>query len=199
MKKLCVLLAVLLLLTLCACRAEEQERDRDQVRNEQVSLSADEAVEAALSVLTIGLEENQEALPSMIGADGTLTVPKNSGLATILGSYSAYEVQEISTDGETGTALIAVTAPDAVALLKQIMEKNDDPASEEFAQLLTEALEDEPAMLDFLVEVQLRQVDGSWGIVPSFELSNALTGGLTAEYQSLYAQLTDKLMEGGGQ
>lgn len=195
MKKLCLLLAAILLLTLCGCGAEE-ENDRRSKR-EQPPLSAQESVAEALTALTIGTDEHQEPRACMIGADGQLTIPKNSGLAAALGSYVTYEIQNIETDGDSGAATVLFTAPDTVSVLKQVMEYNDDPASEEFSAKLTELLEDAPPMLEFTVRVELQNVDGSWGIVPSFELSNALTGGLTAEYQASYEQLMDKLMEGG--
>ena len=188
MKKLCLLLAVLLALSLCACRGQETDE-------EEAPLSVDQALEEALEALTNGACEKA----CMIGADGSLTFPQNTGLAAILSSYSTYEIGQVKADGDKATATVTITAPDSVTILKQVMEVSDDPASEEFAQKLTEILENDPPMLDFTVEVQLQQTQEGWGIVPSFELSNALSGGLAEEYQKLYEGLMDGMLEGGEQ
>lgn len=192
MKKLCLLLAALMALSLCGCHAEETSRDREK----KSSVSADKALEQSLDALTVGAEEGSAV---MVGADGTLTTPENSGMAAILSQYVRYEVETVEEDGDTAVATVNITAPDSVTVLKQVMEVSDDPASQEFQDQLTKVLENEPPMMDFSVEVQLQKTDEGWGIVPSFELSNALTGGLAAEYRNLYEQLMDGMLEGGEQ
>lgn len=192
MKKLCLLLAVVMALSLCGCHTEETDRDREK----KSSVSADKALEQAMDALTLGSEEGGAV---MIGADGTLTTPQNSGMAAILSQYVRYKVENVEEDGDNAVATLNISAPDSVTLIKQVMEKCDDPASQEFQDELVKILDNEPPMLDFSVDVQLQKTDEGWGIVPSFELSNALTGGLAAEYRKMYEQLMDGMLEGGEQ
>ena len=60
----------------------------------------------------------------------------------------------------------------------------------------TETLEGGAPSSGFTVEVELQQVDDSWYLIPSAELSNAMTGGILQAYMDQVQQIQSELMGG---
>ena len=162
--------------------------------SEVVPETPQDVLEIGMYVLTGGA--NPESM--VVGADGTpsaLRAP--TGLAAQISSQLSYEVVSVTETGDTATAVMNITAPDAVNLMYtalESLETYDEAAfTAEFEKLLTNA----PATKTFSVNVQLQKLEGKWCMVMSDELSNALTGGLMAEYNAVRQAILDKLMEGG--
>lgn len=197
MKKICFLLALILAFTLCGCESnldKDRDDDDDDDRENTVTLTAEETLEEALQALTGG-ECGGYAV--VLGADGKPAVPHNSGVAQLLSSYVTFEVKEFSSRKDTAEAALTITAPDASVLLRQVSQSVEAVDEETLYAQVEALLKQSPAMLDFNVTVQLVLTEEGWCVVPSFELSNALTGGLTQTYMQLQQELLAQLQKGG--
>lgn len=196
MKKLCFLLALLFVFCLCGCESNLDTDDRDEDDDDEVvvTLTAEEALEEALQALTGGESSGYAVI---LGADGYPSVPQNTGIAQLLSSYVTFDIEDFSSKKDTATASIEISAPDAPQLLKQAVAQLETVDADSLSAQLQPLLEQGPPMIDYVVEVQLVQVDKTWCVVPSFELSNALTGGLTQAYMDAQQNLLSQLLEGG--
>ena len=153
-----------------------------------------EVLEIGMYVLTGG--KNPE--PMIIGADGTpspLSAP--TGLAAEISKQMTYEVVTMVESGDTAAAVMNITVPDAVALMYQALDGMETYDEEAFVAAYEKLLANAPLTKTFTVDVQLQKVDGKWCMVMNDALSNALTGGLMAEYNKIQQAILDKMTEGG--
>lgn len=196
MKKLCFLLALLLVFALCGCESDPAPDDGDDNddREPAVVLTVEETLREALNALT-GQEAEGHAV--LLGADGLPAVPQNSGVAQLLSSCVTYKVKDVSPKSDTAAAEVMITAPDSAQLIRQAVADMETVDEDALYTKLDELLKQDPPMVDYTVEVDLVKAEGSWCVVPSFELSNALTGGLTQAYLELQQNLLSQLQEGG--
>lgn len=162
--------------------------------SEVVPETPQDVVEIGMYVITGGT--NPESM--VIGADGTpspLRAP--TGLAAKISEQLSYEVVSITETGDTATAVLNITAPDAVSLMYQALDGMETYDEAAFVEAFDKLLANAPATKTFTVDVQMQKTDGKWCMVMNDALSNALTGGLMAEYNTVRQAILDKLMEGG--
>lgn len=197
MKKLCFLLALLLVFALCGCDSNldpDDDDDDDDDRSPTVVLTAEETLQEALNALT-GRESEGHAV--LLGADGYPAIPQNTGIAQLLSACVTFQIKDISSKSSSATAQVKITAPDAPQLLRQAIEGMDTVEEEALYAKIETLLAQEYPTVEHTVEISLVKADESWCVVPSFELSNALTGGLTQAYMDAQQNLLSQLMEGG--
>ncbi len=190
MKRFIIFLTLLLLCSMAGC---ESGLDGTQAA---VKLEPREALEEALKGLT-GQSSGEFAV--LLGADGTPVVPENSGIAKLLSSYVTFEIQELSSGEDSATATVDITAPDAVALIQQLIGSVDVTDAEALYASMEALLQQEVPMVSSTVEIMLQKAEDSWCVVPDFALSNAITGGLTQAYQALQQAILDQLQGGDAQ
>lgn len=184
MKRLVILCLALALILCAGCTPY----------SEIVPQTPQDVLQIGMYVLTGG--KNPESM--IIGADGTpsaLRAP--TGLAAGISQQMTYEVVSLTESGETAAAVLNVTVPDAVALMYQALDGMETYDEAAFVEAFEKLLDNAPATKTFTVDVQLQKVDGKWCMVMNDALSNALTGGLMAEYNTVRQAILDKLMEGG--
>lgn len=116
-------------------------------------------------------------------------------IAKKIKSKVEFEVTEIETDEEQGTAKIKITAPNAVKILKQIA---DSMKEEDFELLYSEfekALDEkEVPTKEFIVQSELKLIDDTWVLIPNSELNNAYSGGLNEAYFAIGKQKVQLLL-----
>ena len=133
---------------------------------------------------------------------------ESSAIARAIAERTAFTVGEIARDGETASASVQLTAPDALLLLREEAEKAASgaetaegfPSADDAAALLEavgERLDASVPTKTFDVTVTLRLVGERWYLVPSGALDDAFAGGLLGEYASLGAQAVERLAEEG--
>lgn len=170
-------LAILLLGTLSGCGGQK----------------AEEALDAALSALVSGDSQN---VP-LLGLDGSpVTGFENEGLAQVISSRLQYEIKEVSAKGSKAAATVKITAPDTPGIIREVLDGMGEYDEEAFIARMAEKLEGSAPSAVFTVEVELQRVDGIWCLVPSAELSNAMTGGLLQAYVDQVRQIQSELMGG---
>ncbi len=88
-----------------------------------------------------------------------------------------YEIVELN----DGKAKILFTAPDVMAIF-QSAANNGAADENELMEALNNALQNDFPVKEFDVEIQLKNIENHWYLVPNDKLSNALSGGLMEAY-----------------
>lgn len=123
-----------------------------------------------------------------------------SAIAREIAEQTAFTVGEIAQDGETATASVQLTAPDALLLLREEARTLAKAGKDDTAALIAavgERLDGSVPTKTFDVTVTLRLAGDHWYLVPSGALDDAFSGGLLGEYASLGAQAVERLAEEG--
>ncbi len=155
----------------------------------------EKTVTAAMGALTVG--DVDEAV--FLGVDGEpVSLSGNSGIAGQISAVTTYEVVSVEGEGKSGKAVLDITTADAVALVYGAIEGMDTFDQEQFLSNLENMLPNAQTKT-FRVEVELRQVDGQWLVVMNAQLSNAITGGLLDEYNTLQQKMLEAMAKGGEQ
>lgn len=135
--------------------------------------------------------------PLILGPDGTPTALRApTGLGALISEKITYEVVSLTENGDTAAAALNITAPDAVSLVYQALEGMEVYDEEAFTANMESLLADAPTKV-FSVELELVRIDGTWCMKVNEDFSNAITGGLMAEYNAVQQAILDKLTEGG--
>lgn len=152
---------------------------------------AEAAVNEAMSALVSG---GGGDIP-VLGLDGsTVTGFENEGLARIISGQLAYEIEEVSAKGNTASASLKITAPDAPAVLRETLDELDEYSDEAFIEAMSARLGRGHGTVSFDVEVELQRIDGVWHLIPNAELTNAMTGGLLQMYEDTVRMIQNQLM-----
>lgn len=122
----------------------------------------------------------------------------HSGIAGQISAGTTYEVVSVEGKGDSGKAVLDITTTDAVALVYDAIEGMETFDEAQFLANM-EALLSDAQTKTFRVEVELRQVDGQWLVVMNAQLSNAITGGLLDEYNTLQQKMLENMAKGGEQ
>ena len=161
--------------------------------SELVPQTPRDVLDVAMYVVTGG----SNPAPLVVGADGSpgaLRAP--TGLAAQISAKVTCEVVSLTENGDTAAAVLNITAPDAVGLFYQALEGMKTYDEEAFTEKFEGLLADAPTKV-FPVELELVRLEGVWCIQINEDFSNAITGGLMAEYTAVQQAILDKLTEGG--
>lgn len=188
MKKMRLIGLLLALSLLCGCGGGSKSRPASKKQLEKT-------VTAAMTALTVGEVEE----PVFLGVDGEpVSLSGHSGIAGKISANTTYEVVSVEGEGKTGKAVLEITTADAVKLVYEAIEGMESFDQTQFLTNLENLLPDAPTKT-FRVEVELRQVDGKWLVVMNAQLSNAITGGLLDEYNTLQQKMLEDAGKGGEQ
>ena len=188
MKKVRLVGLLLALLLLCGCGGSSKPRPASKKELEKT-------VTAAMTALTVGEVEE----PVFLGVDGEpVSLSGHSGIAGKISANTTYEVVSVEGEGKSAKAVLDITTADAVALINSAIEGMEAFDQTAFLENLENLLPNAPTKT-FRVEVQLRQVDGQWLVVMNAQLSNAITGGLLDEYNTLQQKMLEGAGKGGEQ
>lgn len=188
MKKVRLIGVLLALTLLCGCSIVLKPKAASKKELEKT-------VTAAMTALTVG--EVDEAV--FLGVDGEpVSLSGHKGIAAKICAGTTYEVVSVEGEGKSGKAVLDITTADAVALVYGAIEGMEVFDQARFLENLENLIPDAPTKT-FRVEVELRQVDGQWLMVMNAQLSNAVTGGLLDEYNTIQQKLLDAAMKGGAQ
>lgn len=188
MKKLRLIGLLLVLTLLCGCSIVIKPKTASKKDLEKT-------VTAAMDALTVG--DVDKAV--FLGVDGEpVSLSGNSGIAGKISALTTYEVVSVEGEGKSGKAVLDITTADAVTLVYSAIEGMDTFDQGQFLSNLETMLPEAPTKT-FRVEVQLRQVDGQWLVVMDAQLSNAITGGLLDEYNTLQQKMLEAMAKGGEQ
>lgn len=166
------------------------------IPNEEAGAATPEdALAAAMTAMTADTQSGQKIF---LGSDGQPIAPAaNEGLALEISRLVTYSVTSVETDGDTATAQLEITAPDAAQLVKDALAGMETFDAEAFTVALEALLADEPAMKTFTVTVKLTRIDGAWYVLSNAEYANAITGGLVEAYNTVRQNIIDGLQKGG--
>ena len=188
MKKVRIIGLLLVLTLLCGCSIVIKPKTASKKDLEKT-------VTAAMDALTVG--DVDKAV--FLGVDGKpVSLSGNSGIAGKISALTTYEVVSVEGEGKSGKAVLDITTADAVTLVYSAIEGMDTFDQGQFLSNL-ETMLPEAKTKTFRVEVQLRQVDGQWLVVMDAQLSNAITGGLLDEYNTLQQKMLEAMAKGGEQ
>lgn len=151
-----------------------------------------------MEVMEYVLAGGESHQPLIMGSEGTpvyLATP--TGLAGVISSKVQLEVASVTESGETATAVLNITAPDAVALVHQAIEGMQTYDEAVFTENMEKLLGEEYATKVFTVEVELRKVNGTWCMVTNEAFSDAITGGLVSSYTEIQQTIFDAFVKGG--
>lgn len=155
----------------------------------------EKTVTAAMTALTVGEVEE----PMFLGTDGeAVSLSGHSGIAGKIAAGTTFEVVSVEGKGKSGKAVLDITTADAVTLVYSAIEGMETFDQAQFLTNLEKLLPDAPVKT-FRVEVELQQVDGRWLVVMNAQLSNAITGGLLDEYNTLQQKLLENAGKDGAQ
>ena len=155
----------------------------------------EKTVTAAMTALTVGEVEE----PVFLGTDGeAVSLSGHSGIAGKIAAGTTFEVVSVEGKGKSGKAVLDITTADAVTLVYSAIEGMETFDQAQFLTNLEKLLPDAPVKT-FRVEVELQQVDGRWLVVMNAQLSNAITGGLLDEYNTLQQKLLENAGKDGAQ
>ncbi len=188
MKKIRLIGLLLVLTLLCGCSIVIKPKAASKKELEKT-------VTAAMTALTVGEVDK----PVFLGVDGEpVSLSGHKGIAAKISAGTTYEVVSVEGEGKSGKAVLDITTADAVKLISSAIEGMEVFDQARFLENLENLLPNAPTKT-FRVEVQLRQVDGQWLVVMNAQLSNAITGGLLDEYNSIQQNMLDGAMKGGAQ
>lgn len=183
MKKIILLMAILALL--CAgCTPY----------SELVPETPLDVVEVAMYVVSGGSSPEHLVLGPN-GEPAVLSAP--TGIGALISQQLSYEVVSLTENGDTATAVLNITSPDAVSLVYQALDGMQTYDEEAFVAQMERLLSDAPPTKVFQVNVELVKVDGTWCIQVNEEFSNAVTGGLIAEYSAVQQRILEAYLKGG--
>lgn len=182
-----IMTGIILILVLCLCAGCTPY-------SELVPKTPRDVLDVAMYVLTGG----ESAQPLLLGTNGKpVAMSAPTGLAKLIAEKVSYEVVSITEEGDSATAMLNITAPDAVPLVYQALEGMESFDEEAFTEAMQAQLEDDPATVNYNVQVQLQRVDGTWCMVSNAEFSNAITGGLMNKYNEVQQAIYDAFVKGG--
>ena len=194
MKRMCcLLLALAAVCVLAGCNKEVTDSGKEETVR---VVRADETLELCMDAVVSG----EMGTGMVLGTDGkpaALTPP--DGLAGAICRQVEYRVVSLEESGDQATAILEITAPDAVPLLYEALAGMESYDEAVFTQRFGDLLENDPATKVFTVTVELRLVDSQWCLVPNSQFSNAITGGLMDEYEAVRQSVVDAMTEGGEQ
>ena len=159
MRKILAALLTILLFTLSGCGNEKDIRkDLESTLNELISQSGSE------EVYVYRADIFQEDSGSEITLDN-------------LRSKVTYKIRDIG----DSKATVVFTAPDTMALLNAAVQSGVSD-TEELMGAVDEALQGDFPTCEYEVELELKEMNEHWYLVPNAQLENALSGGLLDGY-----------------
>ncbi|MEL4105303.1 hypothetical protein AAFA46_00460 [Oscillospiraceae bacterium WX1] len=201
MKKVSVLLLAVVLLTLTGCSAAKSPDTVLSKFFDAVKTQDTDAVQA------LSISEVTTASPSPSADDTSPASPSSSSdlesaeVMNILFSKMTVTIEDkVTVNGDSASAPVKITAPDTkvilqaciAAAMKDAFSKaldgnaSDEKTQTDFTKLFVDALSKPDLSLTTTeMTVQLKKVDGSWKVVVTDELMDAMTGGMIGYMKNL--------------
>ncbi|HIV24492.1 MAG TPA: hypothetical protein IAB71_01705 [Candidatus Scatomonas pullistercoris] len=139
---------------------------------------ADDSLEADLRVSLDTLIQGEDLQDSYIyETDLWNSVQGGSPELDAVRSKITYKI----TDAEEGSAKVQFFAPDVLTILETAVSEGAGD-TQELLDALEDSLRGSFPIKEFQTELELRQVEDHWYLLPNDELNNALSGGLMEAY-----------------
>lgn len=99
-----------------------------------------------------------------------------------IASLVKYKILNISSENDTASVKIKITAPDTYKMINEIASTMQEESIDALLKALNTKLDEEFPQKEFDVSADLKLINEHWYLVPNGQLTNAFTGGLIEQY-----------------